>query len=204
MSLWQLLSSGGATVNVLLTLSVLSLAIIVERVIYYYYCTRVGREALMELVTREVRKENIPKALDICKGADTPGSRVVGAGVQRKGTSLEEIENSMERQMMIEVSRLEKRISIVGTIGSTAVYIGLFGTVLGIIKAFQDISQKGAGGVSVVINGIAEALICTAVGLCVAVPAVIAYNYFIKKIEDLQRDMEVCASETVDLLRVKA
>ncbi len=204
MSLWQLLSTGGITVDVLLTLSVLSLAIIVERVTYYYHCSRGGREQLMEAVTREIRKGNAPKALDICRETDTPGSRVVGAGVTRKSASLEEIENSMERQMMIEVSRLEKRISIVGTIGSTAVYIGLFGTVLGIIKAFEDISQKGSGGVSVVINGIAEALICTAVGLCVAVPAVIAYNYFIKKIEDLQRDMEVCASETVDLLRVRA
>ncbi|MBF0388062.1 MAG: MotA/TolQ/ExbB proton channel family protein [Candidatus Omnitrophica bacterium] len=204
MSFWQLMNTGGATVNVLLALSVLSLAIIVERVVFYFYCSRVGRERLMEEVVREVKKGNVPRALDICQQANTPGSRVVGAGVKRKGTSLEEIENSMERQMMIEVSRLEKRISIVGTIGSTAVYIGLFGTVLGIIKAFQDISQKGAGGVSVVINGIAEALICTAVGLCVAVPAVIAYNYFIKKIEDLQREMEVCASETVDLLRAKA
>ncbi|MEI6438508.1 MAG: MotA/TolQ/ExbB proton channel family protein [Candidatus Omnitrophota bacterium] len=204
MSLWQLLVTGGATVEVLLALSALSLAIIIERVIFYLYCSRVARETLMEQVVREFKKGNVPKALDICKEANTPGSRVVAAGVERRGTSLEEIENSMERQMMIEVSRLEKRISIVGTIGSTAVYIGLFGTVLGIIKAFQDISQKGAGGVSVVINGIAEALICTAVGLCVAVPAVIAYNYFIKKIEDLQRDMEVCASETVDLLRVKA
>ena len=204
MTLWQLLSTGGATVYVLISLSVFSLAIIVERVIFYYYCTRVGREQLMESVAREVRRGSLPKALDICKEANTPGSRVVGAGVERKGASLEEIENAMERQMMIEVSRLEKRISIVGTIGSTAVYIGLFGTVLGIIKAFQDIAQKGAGGVSVVINGIAEALICTAVGLCVAVPAVIAYNYFIKKIEDIQRDMEVCASEAVDLLRVKA
>lgn len=204
MSLWQLLSTGGATVEVLLLLSVLSLAIIVERVIFYVDCSKVGREPLMELVTREVRKGSAAKAVDICKATNTPSSRVVGAGIARQGLSLEAIENAMERQMMIEVSRLEKRIGIVGTIGSTAVYIGLFGTVLGIIKAFQDISQKGAGGVSVVINGIAEALICTAVGLCVAVPAVIAYNYFIKKIEDLQRDMEVCASETVDLLRVKA
>lgn len=204
MSLWQLLSAGGATVEVLLALSILSLSIIFERVIFYYYCSRVGREELMGDVTKEVRKGNVPRVMDICKEANTPGSRVVGAGFIRKGASLEEIENSMERQMMIEVSRLEKRISIVGTIGSTAVYIGLFGTVLGIIKAFQDIAQKGAGGVSVVINGIAEALICTAVGLCVAVPAVIAYNYFIKKIEDLQREMEVCASEAVDLLRAKA
>ncbi|MBF0593398.1 MAG: MotA/TolQ/ExbB proton channel family protein [Candidatus Omnitrophica bacterium] len=204
MGFWQLLSTGGATVYVLLLLSVLSLAIIVERTIFYIYCSRVSRETLMEVVRVELKKGFAVKALDLCKKADTPSSRVVATALERKDACVAELENTMDRQMTVEISRLERRISIVGTIGSTAVYIGLFGTVLGIIKAFQDIADKGNGGVGVVINGIAEALICTAVGLCVAVPAVIAYNYFIKKIEDIERDMEVCASETVDLLRVKA
>ena len=204
MSIWQLLAMGGATVYVLLLLSVLSLSIIVERVIFYTLCSRVKREGLMSLVGRALQKGNIPEALETCAAANTPGARVVSAGLTRKGACVAELENSMDRQVTIEISRLEKRTGIVGTIGSTAVYIGLFGTVLGIIKAFQDIADKGNGGVSVVINGIAEALICTAVGLCVAVPAVIAYNFFTKRIEDLERDMEICASETVDLLRVKA
>ncbi len=203
MNLWQLLNLGGFTVYLLLTLSVVSLAIIVERVIFYRYCSRVAREKLMGIIDSELKKNNIQKAMDACKGADTPTGRVASTGLSRKGASVEELENSMNRQITIEISRMERRISIVGTIGSTAVYIGLFGTVIGIIKAFQDISQKSAGGMSVVINGIAEALICTAVGLCVAVPAVIAYNYFIKRIEDLARDMEVCASEVLDLLRIK-
>lgn len=203
MSLWQLLSLGGLTVYILIGLSTLSIAIIIERVIFYRSCSRVRREQLMEMVSNEIKKANIQKAMDICKNTNTPASRVVAVGISRKGSSIEELENAMNRQATIEVSRLERRTSIVGTIGSTSVYIGLFGTVIGIIKAFQDISEKGSGGMSVVINGIAEALICTAVGLCVAVPAVIAYNYFIKKIEDIERDMEVGASETVDLLRNK-
>ena len=204
MTLWQLLSTGGATVYVLLVLSTVSIAIIVERVVFYYHSSRVSREELMEGVGNELKKGNIQKALDISRRANTPSGRVVEVGLARKGACVEELENSMDRQITIEISRLERRISIVGTIGSTAVYVGLFGTVLGIIKAFQDIAEKGTGGMGVVINGIAEALICTAVGLCVAVPAVIAYNYFIKRIEDIERDMEVCASETVDLLRSKA
>jgi biopolymer transport protein ExbB/TolQ len=204
MNIWQLLATGGVTVYVLLLLSVVSLSIIIERVIYYIHCSRVHRETLMGLVSAALEKNDISGAREACVAANFPGGRVVEAGLKRKGACVQELENAMDRQVTIEISRMERRISIVGTIGSTAVYIGLFGTVLGIIKAFQDIADKGTGGVSVVINGIAEALICTAVGLCVAVPAVIAYNYFIKRIEDLERDMEICASEVVDLLRVKS
>jgi biopolymer transport protein ExbB/TolQ len=110
----------------------------------------------------------------------------------------------MERAIVIETNLLEKHITIVGTIGSVAVYIGLFGTVLGIIKAFNDISAAGTGGINVVINGIAESLVCTAAGLCVAVPAVVAYNYFIKRIDRFISDMELCASETMDIVKVRA
>jgi biopolymer transport protein ExbB/TolQ len=94
---------------------------------------------------------------------------------------------------------LEQYTAIVGTIGNTAVYIGLFGTVLGIIRAFHDISAAGAGGMSIVIGGVAEALVCTAAGLFVAIPAVIAYNYFIKRVDHFVNDMELCASELIDL-----
>ena len=78
------------------------------------------------------------------------------------------------------------------------------GTVLGIIKAFNDISLSGAGGITVVTAGISESLICTAAGLCVAIPAVMAYNYFIKKIDNFITDMELAASETMDIVKVKA
>jgi biopolymer transport protein ExbB/TolQ len=90
---------------------------------------------------------------------------------------------------------------VVGTIGSTAVYIGLLGTVWGIIRTFNDIAKHGSGGLNVVIAGISEALICTAAGLVVAIPAVMAYNYFLKRIAKFVTDMELCASETSSLLR---
>jgi biopolymer transport protein ExbB/TolQ len=106
----------------------------------------------------------------------------------------------MEREITVEVIKLERYTSIVGTIGNTAVYIGLFGTVLGIIRAFHDISSIGAGGINVVIGGVSEALITTATGLSVAVPAVIAFNYFVKRVDGFVNDMELCASEVIDLI----
>jgi len=114
------------------------------------------------------------------------------------------ISNAMERETTVEILKLEKFTSVVGTIGNVAVYIGLFGTVLGIVRAFHDISSIGAGGINVVIGGVAEALICTATGLLVAVPAVVSYNYFTKRVDDFINDMELTASELIDLINPRA
>jgi biopolymer transport protein ExbB len=203
MTIWQMLKSGGLTIYILLACSILSLAIIIERYVYYRRRSRVKRADFMLKISRELTQGDIAKALDTCKATDTPFSSVVHSGLNLHGHNEMLISNTMEREIAIETTRLEKLTSVVGTIGSTAVYIGLFGTVLGIIRAFHDISLSGSGGISVVISGISESLACTAMGLCVAVPAVIAYNYFIKKIDNFITDMELCASETMDLLAIK-
>jgi biopolymer transport protein ExbB len=203
MTLWQLLKSGGLTMYVLLLLSIISIAIILERIIYYRLRSKVKRNVFMLNISRELEKGNIKKALEISENTDTPFSRVVHSALNLHGHNEVVISNTMEREVIIQTTKLEKYTSIIGTIGSTAVYIGLFGTVLGIIRAFHDISKSGSGGISVVINGISEALVCTAAGLCVAVPAVMAYNYFTKKIDSFISDMELSASEIMDLLNFK-
>ncbi|MFA5096033.1 MAG: MotA/TolQ/ExbB proton channel family protein [Candidatus Omnitrophota bacterium] len=203
MTIWQMLKSGGVTIYILLACSILSLAIIIERCIYYRRRSKIKRTDFMSRISKDLEKGNIAKALDTCRATDTPFSSVVYSGLNLAGHNEMLISNTMEREVSIEMIKLEKFTSVVGTIGSTAVYIGLFGTVLGIIRAFHDISVAGSGGISVVISGISEALACTAVGLCVAVPAVIAFNYFTKKIDNFITDMELCASETMDLLTHK-
>jgi len=200
MSLWQMLQLGGGTVILLMFLSTLSLAVIIERAILYYRSSRVTRDIFMMDIAGQIRRGNFTKAQEICQHTETPFAAVVGTGLALRNSTGEVMDNAMERQITIETIKLERRTAIIGTIGSTAVYIGLFGTVLGIIRAFHDIAQQGAGGMGVVINGIAEALICTAVGLCVAVPAVIAFNYCQSRIERLVMDMDIAASEARDLL----
>ena len=74
---------------------------------------------------------------------------------------------------------------------------------MGIIRAFHDIAAAGAGGMSIVIGGVAEALVCTATGLFVAIPAVVAYNYFTRRVEHFISEMELCASELIDLVRTE-
>jgi len=203
MTLWQLIKVGGFTMDILLACSVLSLAIILERMRYYRKRSRVKRTDFMMLIHEALEKGNVRKALEICNTINAPFSSVVHSGLSLHGHNEVVISNAMEREIIIETTKLERFTSIAGTIGSTAVYIGLFGTVLGIIRAFHDISKSGSGGISVVINGISEALVCTAAGLCVAVPAVIAYNYFIKRVDGFITDMELCASEVMDSLNIR-
>lgn len=203
MSIWQLFRTGGLTLYILLCCSIVSLAIIIERYLYYRHRSRIKRQDFMIKILHALQQDDIKAALAICKKYDTPFANVVHAGLSFYNHGEKEISNNMEREIVVETTTLEKFTAIVGTIGSVAVYIGLFGTVLGIIRAFHDISASGTGGISVVINGISEALICTAAGLSVAVPAVVAYNYFIKKIDNFIKDMELCASETMDLIALK-
>jgi biopolymer transport protein ExbB/TolQ len=154
----------------------------------------------MSKVRRALKGGNIEIAMDICKETYAPFSSVVYSGLELHHRHGKEISNAMEREIAIETIKLERFTGIVGTIGNTAVYIGLFGTVLGIIRAFHDIASAGVGGMSIVIGGVAEALVCTAMGLLVAVPAVIAFNYFTKRVDHFINDMELCASELIDVI----
>jgi biopolymer transport protein ExbB/TolQ len=202
-TLWAILHAGGFTMYILLFSSVLSFAVIIERVMYYRRKSKTKRQDFMRELRGVLERGYIAKALDIIDKTDTPFARVAHSGLILHDHNEKIISEAMEREITIETVKLERYTSIVGTIGSTAVYIGLFGTVLGIIRAFRDIAVSGAGGINVVISGISEALVCTAAGLLVAIPAVITYNFFIRKIDNFVVDMELCASELVELLCVK-
>ncbi len=196
----DIIQIGGFTMYVLLFCSFLSIAILLERIIYYRKRSKTNRTEFMARIARALNGGGIEKARGLCKETLAPFSNVVASGLDLSGRPEKEITSAMEREITMEVTKLERYTGIVGTIGNTAVYIGLFGTVLGIIRAFHDIASAGAGGMSIVIGGVAEALVCTATGLFVAIPAVIAFNYFARKVELFTNDMELCASELIDLI----
>ena len=157
----------------------------------------------MDNIRKECGRGQVLNAVGFCKNIDTPAARVVLAGLNLYGHDEKLISNAMEREITVETIKLERFTGIVGTIGGTAVYIGLLGTVIGIMRAFSDIAKAGSGGMDVVTVGIAEALVCTAAGLLVAIPAVICFNWFTRKIDNFIVDMELAASELVDLICVK-
>ena len=207
MGMLQWIAKGGIAMYVLIPCSILSVAVTIERILYYHRRSKVKREDFMMDIKNQLNRDNIRHTVSMCavmcKDASTPFANVVCAGLNAYGRGGKEITSNMERTIMIETNTLSRFTAIVGTIGSVAVYIGLFGTVLGIMKAFHNISATGTGGISVVINGISEALITTIAGLCIAVPAVIAYNYFARRIDNFITDMELCASEILDILSEK-
>ena len=109
-------------------------------------------------------------------------------------------ERAVERNMMIILSELKRGLGILATVGATAPFVGLLGTTMGIINAFQGMATAGTAGLGAISAGISEALITTALGLLVAIPAVWAYNYFTTKIENLTVEMTYTSKEMIDYL----
>src|SRR5580765_382326 len=109
-------------------------------------------------------------------------------------------ERAVERNMLLEITNLKRGLAVLATVGSTAPFVGLLGTTMGIVNAFTGMAQSGSGGLGAIGGGIAEALITTAFGLLVAIPAVWAYNYFTTKIDNLTAEMTYVSKEMIDYL----
>lgn len=115
-------------------------------------------------------------------------------------SNVEHIRRTLRKATSEEVSRMAQLIPFLATAGSTAPFIGLFGTVWGIMTSFQGIANKGSANLAVVAPGIAEALVATAVGLAVAIPAVIAYNYFSQKIRVIDSDLKSFSADFLNIV----
>jgi len=198
----DILNIGGYTLYVLLGASVLSIMIICLKSAEFWTKSKISRISLLNKLLKEIKMKKFDEAINFCDTINSPMALVAKAGIiafKENGNNLGE---AMEREIMFQTIKLERFTTILGTLGNIAVYIGLFGTVLGIIKAFHDISKIDLGGnISVIIEGVSEALIATAAGLFVAIPAVIAYNFFIKLIDKFVMDMEYCSSAIKDALK---
>jgi biopolymer transport protein TolQ len=117
------------------------------------------------------------------------------------GAPLENVERALRRAMATEQTRLESLLSLLATTGSTAPFIGLFGTVVGILSSFQTIARTGSASLDVVGNDIAEALIATAVGLVAAIPAVMAYNALLRRLRVLSAEMDAFGADFLNVVR---
>ena len=123
---------------------------------------------------------------------------------QDKGLSfggVENVERALRRAATTEMTELERLVPFLATVGSTSPFIGLFGTVIGIMKSFAEIGAKGSANLATVAPGIAEALVATAAGLLAAIPAVIAFNYFGSRIKVLGAEMENFSNDFMNIVR---
>jgi biopolymer transport protein ExbB len=166
--------------KLLIGLSVLSVAIMIERAVFYLR-HRVDPEQLAGRLSRLLQDGNVKGAYTLISAVDAMEARVLAEGLHglQTGASIKDL---MDSETTRQRTRFEKRLMFLGTLGNNAPFIGLFGTVLGIIKAFHDLSlndpSRAGTGAQAVMAGVSEALVATAVGLAVALPAVVAFNYF--------------------------
>jgi biopolymer transport protein TolQ len=112
----------------------------------------------------------------------------------------ESVERAVRQEGAIQIHRYEKALSFLATTGSTAPFVGLFGTVLGIIRSFHEIGLRGSASLATVAPGISEALVATAAGLAAAIPAVVAYNFFVQRIRGLASEMDQFTTELLNLV----
>jgi len=161
----------------LVLLSILSVAVMVERGIAMAG-RRVDFDSLSAKLGKSIAAGDLKAARELLGEPRSPEVRVALVGLEQLPRGLTPAVEAMASARAQERLGLEKHLGILGTLGNNAPFIGLFGTVLGIIKAFADLAKNQGGGAAVVMAGIADALVATAVGLLVALPAVVAFNIF--------------------------
>lgn len=164
----------------LLALSVWSVAIIFERIFYFFFQINLDFKAFNERLNEYLAAGNIKEAEELCAKLPAIEARIALQGLKDIDKGSKVAERNMYNQIALEKPKVDRGLTVLGTLGNNAPFIGLFGTVIGIIKAFNDLAINPDGGPEVVMAGISEALVATAVGLMVAIPAVVAFNYFLK------------------------
>ncbi len=199
-------------VAVLGVMSVASLVVMAERLIVFNRSRSESRN-FAEKMANTLSKNDLMTVAGT-KVGDKVGhlGRVIGAGLNAlrlstdkdKDLQVESVARALERQAQREVQSLKRGLGLLATVGSTAPFVGLLGTVMGIVNAFQSMALTGSGGLGTVSAGIAEALITTAFGLLVAIPAVMAYNYLQGWVDARAVDISESSNEFLDLVAKQA
>ena len=192
----DLIIAGGPILFLLAGLSIYSIALIWERWTTYKR-TMKGLDELLHKVHALLRTGEIRQISELCAKARNPAGDIIHKVINHYGTPFEKRELA-EKAVDWHVSRLGKGLTPIATIGSISPFIGLFGTVIGVVRAFRDLSMYAGAGPSVVAMGIAEALVNTAAGLFVAIPAIVAYNYFTHKANDFASEVNWVTEQVID------
>ncbi len=196
-SIQEIMHSGGITLYILILCSILLVATIIERVIFFLK-NGLNYNKFLEEISLPLSKKDYQAALRVCKDNQSVLTETAAAALVRTDRPKEEIEEAMETALTEGMLLFEKRIPIMGTLAVTAPFIGLMGTVLGIMQAFADIAVQGSAGPASVARGVSEALIATAAGLFVAIPASICFNYFKSRCSTIKMRMLILASKILE------
>ncbi len=197
---------GGMTMAVLLVSSVVALGVAIERIISLWNVSSSAR-ALSEVISKHLLRGDTAAARSAAERSNAVAADLYLAGFARldRSKGLAGVEGAVERERSELLLRLRRNIWILGTIGATSPFVGLFGTVAGIMRAFKDlgldVGEGGSGGSAAVMTGISEALIATAAGILIALEAVYLYNYFQAKLARVAVELRLLSDEFVELLK---
>jgi biopolymer transport protein ExbB len=209
-SMWQLIwgydsISGEYSLTSLIVMSLLfifsftAIYVFIERFMTIQKALK-GKKDFMQKINDFVLSGDLNGAKEHCKSSNNPIARMIEKGLQRVGKPMKDITTSIENIGKLEISKLERRLSMLATISGVAPMLGFLGTVLGMVKVFQNMSKEKTFEIASLSGGIMEAMITTVGGLIVGIIAYVAYNYLVSKVDKVIHNMEGASIEFIDIL----
>lgn len=200
LSYFELAVKGGWVMVPIFILSVIAIYIFVERFLTIRNAGKIDQN-FMNRIKDYIHDGKVDSALALCQSSSNPLARMMEKGISRIGRPLNDINTAIQNIGQVEIYKLEKGLAVLASCAGGAPMLGFFGTVLGMVKTFMDMSAAGSGlDIGVLSNGIYIALITTVGGLLVGIPAFFAYNYLVSKVEELVNRLEAYSMEFMDLL----
>lgn len=204
MSYWELAMKGGWVMVPIILLSVIAVYIFFERFFAIKKAAQIDTN-FMNRIRDYIHDGKVDNARTLCQSYDNPTARMIEKGVQRIGRPLADINGAIENTGKLEIYKLEKGLPTLATVAGGAPMIGFLGTVMGMIRAFYDMSMAGNNvDVGLLSNGIYTALITTVAGLIVGIVAYFAYNTLVARVEKVVNKLEANTTEFIDLLNEPA
>ncbi|HAB53232.1 MAG: biopolymer transporter [Ignavibacteria bacterium RIFOXYB2_FULL_35_12] len=201
MNLFSIFLKGGILMWPILLCSIIGLAVVIDRYVVIRKA-KINVPAFMVRIRGFIKKKDISGAVSHCMEEKSPVANVVRKGLKKYKLGHERVKESIENAGSQEVSKLEKGLPILATISGIAPLLGFLGTVTGMISAFMRIEDlQGSANPSDLAGGIWEALITTAFGLIVGIPALALYNYFVSAVKKLVGEIEMVANDVVDVVQ---
>jgi len=196
----QFLSNGGPMMWLILLASAGAVAVFVERVLHYHRA-QINSMEFLNGVRNVLRRDNVVEAISICDATPGPVARLVKVAILNRDKGRDGVREALEETGLIEVPPLEAKLNLLATIAQIAPLMGLLGTVLGFIQVFTMLQSKtGVPTMQDLSGGVWQALICTAMGLAVAIPCYAGYNYLVSRVNAIVLDMERAATEITNIL----
>jgi biopolymer transport protein ExbB len=196
----KLITHGGPVIWLLFIASTVAVAIVAERLLHYHRA-QINSMEFLAGIRNVLRRDNVVEALSICDATPGPVARLVKVAILNREKGHEVVRESLEDAGLMEVPRLEEKLSLLATIAQLSPLVGLLGSVMGFIKVFGALQEAGAHAhLEQLSGGIWQALIATAAGLAVAIPSYAAYNYLVNRVNLIVLDMERAATEILAIL----